>query len=358
MEENSSSLPSNACRNCINIITNLLRFKKKIETTQETLTQLSSSFVILPMIDDLLEVSIKEEVADNNILDQKYCTPTGSSSQDDDCRESSSSQHPLGTPIETEVCSKSEDAFNVKSEHEMTLEDDQESVELEDNEEDYSDSETDESSDEEMPERTTRSGRVRVSPVISRRTKIPPLPKSDDEDEWEPRLESKLKKVSDKKKKKKEKVNGRKRTRKDWSLVPKKEANLKLEQLGLLQCTVCGESNKSFEDLSSHFARNHHIKRQDVRVMCCNTQFDRYSVYDHALYHNDNDAFKCADCGKQFVSDYARTKHLRRAHLPESKKLFQCGKCQKRFFVEDQLHRHEKKHESANWNCEICGFRE
>lgn len=185
---------------------------------------------------------------------------------------------------------------------------------------------------------------------------LPPETEAE-EDEWEPQVKYKPKMIGDGKratvKVKKEGITRRRRTGLSKAST---EMEGKLKALNLLYCTECGDSHESFDELCSHLTNMHDLKKHDIRVVCCNTQFNRYSVYDHALYHDDNDTFKCVDCGKQCMSEYARKRHINKVHLPDSEKKFRCKTCGKGFQERDRLARHEESHEPQEFKCKSCGL--
>lgn len=126
-----------------------------------------------------------------------------------------------------------------------------------------------------------------------------------------------------------------------------------VRDLGMMVCDICKVTAESFLDLCCHMERDHDILRYQAYGVCCNARFNVYTVYDHAQYHQNKDAFKCPDCGKQCHSGYSLKNHSHK-HRPDEEMRHRCEICGKGFHAKDNFARHMKKHRVFKHNCPEC----
>lgn len=129
-----------------------------------------------------------------------------------------------------------------------------------------------------------------------------------------------------------------------------------MRKLSLLTCRVCHEELPNVRDLKRHL-ENVHGQKTKVLMICCERKFDSRTVFDHMKYHEDKEAFRCKECGKQFKSNRDFRIHQKTVHAGADVQKYTCETCGKWFVTTFNLKHHQKTHlkpEEREFQCDIC----
>ncbi|XP_075731219.1 uncharacterized protein LOC119181374 isoform X3 [Rhipicephalus microplus] len=122
----------------------------------------------------------------------------------------------------------------------------------------------------------------------------------------------------------------------------------------LFPCQECGRIFRQNESLLKHLRR--HTLEKPFACHLCPAKFLRQADLNvHMRKHTGERPYKCSICEKSFSQPQKRTMHMRRTHLEvKLKKTFPCSACEKVFFDQRNLRRHEGTHEIKIFQCSHC----
>lgn len=111
-------------------------------------------------------------------------------------------------------------------------------------------------------------------------------------------------------------------------------AEQKMVEMNLLFCHLCraaGDANvrfDTFRSLQEHFIVVH---CKTVAIFCCGKAHTANRAYDHARWHQDENAFKCPYCDEVKENHLQLLAHINGVHMPDSD--LTCPKCNMRFLT-------------------------
>ncbi|XP_055301985.1 transcription factor grauzone-like [Sitodiplosis mosellana] len=120
------------------------------------------------------------------------------------------------------------------------------------------------------------------------------------------------------------------------------EDNKRLLSYVQMKCDVCSDDRvfDSFAEIQNHFLDIHN---QNGYIMCCNRKFRRIGrLQQHAMWHDNPEAFKCSTCSKCFQDNVCLRDHVTSMHIPVNERRFQCDQCSRLFAKQHLLNTHSK----------------
>lgn len=130
-----------------------------------------------------------------------------------------------------------------------------------------------------------------------------------------------------------------------------------MQTMDLLKCHECQTATKSLKELFSHFKTAHDNPRG--YIFCCDRKkIGRVIAFDHMRVHLKEDAFKCADCGQRYPTQWSLDYHQKQVHTAPEDRDYMCDVCGKTFANKPGFDDHVKYHtapEDRPHKCPICG---
>ncbi|XP_058059583.1 zinc finger protein 62 homolog [Anopheles bellator] len=314
-----SWLPTNACRNCAEIIDNFIAFRQKVKSNQDYLNSLMVENVDLKAYGSL--ESLTESV---------------NSSQDMEAVHSENND--LLPPISVSVASRSfEIVYLPLVEH------------------------------EEVTTSTSPTFAEVLLPVedeIKMFGDQSDVQSDTDEAPDSPMLQSDETDLNDSTKKRKSKMwKARGRPRKQCSssslsavgIDKRKRQNFteqdeqRLKDFYKLVCEICETISDSFSDLLAHYRKEH---KTEGFVRCCDAKF-KFKTMALQHVHGHLGTIRCDICNKTFLYANSLKLHNLDRHSGPEAKPFKCDKCQRSFARKSILKSHLKSHDLRP--CPTCG---
>ena len=121
-------------------------------------------------------------------------------------------------------------------------------------------------------------------------------------------------------------------------------------------CPHCGKEFPRKDSLQEHVIYNH-SDTAPPQFTCnvCGKQFKTNSKLNNHILSHEPPTKKCPFCDKLFATDHMRKKHIKRMHVDDSQKLYQCSFCSKGFEFITDFQSHMSDHKNIRpYNCHLC----
>ena len=128
------------------------------------------------------------------------------------------------------------------------------------------------------------------------------------------------------------------------------------------ECNKCQKVFSNFRLLTEHLKFVHGVEPVKFYTKHC-TECDRLfdsntELSEHMSTHTGENLHTCKDCNKKISTKSAFKFHLKICQNAESLKNFECEICQKKFYFNSDLLRHNLTHSGARpHKCEFCGMK-
>ncbi|GAB0099162.1 hypothetical protein DMENIID0001_150080 [Sergentomyia squamirostris] len=130
------------------------------------------------------------------------------------------------------------------------------------------------------------------------------------------------------------------------------ENTKKIEEFFRMECELCEESFRKFAGLRSHYRKVHNRRGY---VVCCGVKLNHtLKILDHLNLHKNPDAFKCAECGKNYKNKVGLQFHMENSHTPADRHKYKCPNCPKTFMTIYRYKSHLVVHLPADEKKHIC----
>lgn len=112
------------------------------------------------------------------------------------------------------------------------------------------------------------------------------------------------------------------------------------------KCEECGLMLKTADSLRAHKKTVHTPRVRTVCYICGAMLLSEDKLKKHIMRHNNKRMFQCTKCEKKFYTSHEVRQHFR-THTGE--KPFKCHLCTYACAVKGNLTKHMKKHKDGNW---------
>ncbi|XP_063435856.1 zinc finger protein 93-like [Mytilus trossulus] len=128
------------------------------------------------------------------------------------------------------------------------------------------------------------------------------------------------------------------------------------------ECNKCQKVFSSFRLLTEHLKFVHGVEPVKLYTKHC-TECDRLfdsntELSEHMSTHTGENLHTCKDCNKKISTKSAFKFHMKICQNADSLKNFECEICQKKFYFNSDLQRHNLTHSGARpHSCDFCGMK-